>query len=386
MVLARDLYSFIATDFSSKGPKMYRITYHLLLSLAFLILSATPLTAETRADSTVKTAMGFDTAMATFPKQKNKIRHQITENKAAQTPEICALLNHWKPEVRAKAAPIIALYGDAGQNCFLTHLESKQPTAANEILPHLRFTSLSQTRSLIALFSKDLNGAEASLQKTVMLWGVPAETVLVEAYFNGTVSVETAKSGLRNSGLSGEDFAARYLDTEHDNLLMAIDLVGALANPDTLQSLDSLYAKSDTRTKTRIIESLRHFPYESVETRILQALKSHQKSVRSSAVVALGFTQSKNAAGHLIALLTQDGEDQYNVVKALGQLRSPEAVPLLKQLFVYGNHRMKKEILTACHRIRTPQAVSVLVEGVTDFDASIRHQASTLLSTDPRAL
>jgi hypothetical protein len=365
---------------------MHRISYHLLLSLAFLFFSTTPALAENLASSPVKNAKGFDTAMATHPKQKTLDGHLLAEKKHSPTPGICMLLNHWKPEVRAKATPIIALYGEEGQNCFLTHLESKQPTAAHEILPHLRFTSLSQTRSLISLFPKDLNGAEVSLRKTVMQWGTPAETVLLDAYFEGSINIETAKSGLTDSGLRGEDFAVRYLNKEHDHRLMAIDLAGAMADPKVLQSLDTLYIRTDTKTKKSIISALRFFPYEMVESRILKALKSHHKSVRTAAITSLGYTQSENAAGHLLALLTEDNENQYNVIKALGQLRSSKAVPMLKELFVYGNHRIKKEILTACHRIRTPQAVSVLIEGVTDFDASIRHQASTLLSTDPRAL
>jgi len=365
---------------------MYQKPSIFLLATSLILMTTTPLWANDSRLSSIADATGIDTAMATLPERNALTNNQTSRHLPSAVPRICALLNDGQPEVRANATPIIALFGDDGQECFLSHLESNQPTAANEIIPHLRHISQKHTQRLVALFQRDLNGAETSLRKSVMLWGVPAQNALINSYFNGRTTLEMTRDGLRDSGAKGEDLARVYLVEGQRDLPKAIELVGAMADPNAFQYLDRLYSSTNVKTQIRIIAALRFLPYELVEPRMLQALRSDMPGLQSAAIASLGDARFQDATSHLLEMLSENGVNRYDLVKALGQLRSSEAIPALKRLFVYGDHRMKKEILSACDRIRTPQAIAILMEGVTDFDAAIRHEAATLLSKDPRAL
>jgi HEAT repeat protein len=71
-------------------------------------------------------------------------------------------------------------------------------------------------------------------------------------------------------------------------------------------------------------------------------------------------------------------------VEALGQLGIEEAVPLFPAALYMGGRTVRSAILTACLRIGSPRALSLLFDAAVDRDPGIRQEALELLRQDGR--
>ena len=296
-------------------------------------------------------------------------------------PILSDLLQEHDPDTRTRVAAILASYGHKAQQVFIDHLESEQPTAVAELLPFLRPSSSPQLKRLVSLFSRNFDGQEEALRRTVMSWGETSRTTVLNAYFKGTLSAESTADAIREETTAIAPFATEHLHEEADELEKAIRLAGLIGDPQLLDYLAPLYQSGSTRQRVRIVRAWAGFPASLVERQILNALDNPSSQIKTAAIEAVGDCHIEQAIPQLFKILSKSSANSHIVVRALGKLRASEAIPVFSELFVYGIHILKTEILTACHQINNQGALRVLMEGATDYDPAIRAKAMRLLST-----
>lgn len=130
---------------------------------------------------------------------------------------------------------------------------------------------------------------------------------------------------------------------------------------------------------------------------LIQALKDPEKLVRYHAALALGKLKDRRAVKPLIYALFDEmppiGPDPLTgdpmtvrsaAAQALGELRSPEAIPALKVLLKDENKSVRRSVIMALGQIGTKEAIMVLGEAVwQESDENLLELMIRLIARNP---
>jgi len=112
----------------------------------------------------------------------------------------------------------------------------------------------------------------------------------------------------------------------------------------------------------------------------IEALKDEDEGVRLAAAEALGEIKSPEAVPHLIEALKDEDEDvRWAAALALGEIKSPEAVPHLIEALKDEDEGVRSAAAWALGEFKSPEAVPHLIEALKDEDASVRAAAAVAL-------
>ena len=166
-----------------------------------------------------------------------------------------------------------------------------------------------------------------------------------------------------------------------------VAVLGEVGGDTAIAHLTGTLAHEDARVRRETVQSLAKFGGEDAALLVLGMLNDSDPDVRATAARGVSVLKVERAHRPLMDILEKGDEDTVveQVVRALGQLGDPFAVPLIEKRAV-GSFYYKPSVevrvaaLSALAAIGTPHAMSV-VEGATDDkDAKIRAVVQQILS------
>lgn len=165
-----------------------------------------------------------------------------------------------------------------------------------------------------------------------------------------------------------------------------VGLLGFLGGEETVQYLTTPLAHSDPRVRKETVIALARLGGEDAGNLVLGMLGDPVPDVRASAARALGVLHVEKAQRPLLLRLEEDDDPdvQVEVLKALGQLGDPGAVPAIEKRAVGGLFsRPATEVRIAAYRalarIGTPHARSLLKTAMEDRDLEVRTVVRSLV-------
>ena len=147
-------------------------------------------------------------------------------------------------------------------------------------------------------------------------------------------------------------------------------------------ALIALFGDSDSSARHAAAEAFRHLQDPRAVEPLIRALRDEDHSVRSSAAWALGGFKNPRAAEPLLALAQKSDERTLPATAwALGQIKEKRAVePLMKALRAHKRFHGRWYVVRALGDIGDPRAVPVLVEILKTGGEHDRAQAAYCLA------
>jgi hypothetical protein len=202
--------------------------------------------------------------------------------------------------------------------------------------------------------------------------GVPALTVLVDAYLSATdpdVKDACTEVVVRTGALAVPALARRVVEDQHETKKGAAALLGVTRSPDALPLLLPLAHDADWSVRCAGVSALGRLGGVDASRAVMAALHDPDDHVRAAAAEAAGDLGDRSAGSILLACLVEEPDEDVTraLVDALGALREEGAVPKLAELarFVSGvfQRRAVAVRVAAVHAlaaIATPDARAVL--------------------------
>ena len=122
-------------------------------------------------------------------------------------------------------------------------------------------------------------------------------------------------------------------------------------DPRIVAALGPAVADSSATIRARAVESLGIIGDKGAVPLLIRALRDDDQAVRRKAVEALGKLKDASATQPLLRLL-KDQERPYDVVWALGQIGSKEAIPVLTPMLDSDDRYLAYNAMIALRKIR----------------------------------
>ncbi|MFO8058902.1 MAG: CheR family methyltransferase [bacterium] len=179
------------------------------------------------------------------------------------------------------------------------------------------------------------------------------------------------------NSLEDEENAAR-----RSSALEGLVSMGKTAVPYLLEALDH----ENDDVKKFIVDILGEIKDPSVVDAILPLTRDSSENIRLATVETLGSIGGENTFQALLSLLsTEDVSLQFSVLYALGRVGKPIPLERIKPLL--DQRILRRAVYDALGETRSPEALSILVQGVKDTGKSARQSAVRALdklSREPR--
>jgi HEAT repeat protein len=117
-----------------------------------------------------------------------------------------------------------------------------------------------------------------------------------------------------------------------------VSLLGVLGGTQSLDALETAYARAEISVKKEVLKSLARIPSERSSKILMEALKDSNRSIQGQSIISLGMLKDPDAVDVLgeIAVKRDTFSDYFELrkeaVKALGIIGDEMAVPFLTRL------------------------------------------------------
>jgi HEAT repeat protein len=117
-----------------------------------------------------------------------------------------------------------------------------------------------------------------------------------------------------------------------------VSLLGALGGTQSLEALETAYARPEISVKKEVLKSLARIPSKKSSNILMEALKDSNRSIQGQAIISLGMLRDPEAVDVLgeIAVKRDTFSDYFEqrkeAVKALGIIGDQRGVPFLTRL------------------------------------------------------
>lgn len=160
----------------------------------------------------------------------------------------------------------------------------------------------------------------------------------------------------------------------------AVEALGKIANSKSIPELIPRLKDQNLGTRINTVIALGQINDERSVKALLSALNDSDDDVKKESIRALGSLGHKGAAKYLARLLdSADDELLIELADALGRLEDASATPRICQLLreprVIENRTLRLKFIDALRRSKSEESVELLVELLSDPDASIRSRA-----------
>jgi HEAT repeat protein len=165
-----------------------------------------------------------------------------------------------------------------------------------------------------------------------------------------------------------------------------LSILSGWHDPETLDLVVPVMVHEDGRVRREAVVSLGRMRLEEVHGYVVPMLDDPDPLVRTAAARALGFLANPASARRLMDRVDEESESdvEIEIVKALGLVGDPAAVPLLEKravntLFNRPPRDLRLAAYGALAGIGTPHALTLLESAELDRDPEVRQAASELL-------
>lgn len=166
----------------------------------------------------------------------------------------------------------------------------------------------------------------------------------------------------------------------------AVSILGEVGGERAVEHLTSTLAHDDARVRRETVLALAKIGGEDAGDLVLGKLEDPDPSVRSAATRAVGVLQVERAVRPLLERLENETDDEVieQIIRSLGQIGDPGAVPVIEKYAVPGFFsRPARDIRIAAYRalasIGTPHARKLLEQARDDRDTEVRNAVETFL-------
>jgi len=164
-----------------------------------------------------------------------------------------------------------------------------------------------------------------------------------------------------------------------------VDVLGEAGDESSVAKLAPSLAHPDHRVRRATVMALAKLGGARAGNELVPVLEDPSAEVREGAAMALGHLRVMKAVRPLLALLERDKDDEVQMVilRSLGQIGDPGAVPAIEKravgfFFIKPNKAVRIAAYRALASIGTPHASRLVKEAATDRDAEVAATAQTL--------
>lgn len=166
----------------------------------------------------------------------------------------------------------------------------------------------------------------------------------------------------------------------------AVTILGDAGGDRAVELVTSALANPDARVRLEALRSLAKLGDEDSGDLVLGLLDDSDREVRIAAAVAAGELHVERALRHVIRMLdeTKDPDEAIALVRALGHLGDPGAVPSIEKhavrtLFSKPRTDVRIAAYRALHQIGTPHARRLLNQAVDDKEPAVKAAVKEML-------
>lgn len=166
----------------------------------------------------------------------------------------------------------------------------------------------------------------------------------------------------------------------------AVTILGDTGGDRAVELVTSALANPDARVRLEALRSLAKLGDEDSGDLVLGLLDDSDRDVRIAAAVAAGELHVERALRHVIRMLdeTKDPDEAIALVRALGHLGDPGAVPSIEKhavrtLFSKPRTDVRIAAYRALHQIGTPHARRLLNQAVDDKEPAVKAAVKEML-------
>ncbi len=205
---------------------------------------------------------------------------------------------------------------------------------------------------------------------------------------NDRLARKTYVSALVALGQSGMRVVEEMLeDSRWFVVRNGVAVLGEVGGETGIAHLTGTLAHEDPRVRRETVLSLARIGGEDAAQLVVGMLSDADADVRTAAARAVAVLKSERAFKPLLKIL-EDGDDDLvieQVVRALGQLGDPAAVPLIEKravgsFFSKPTLEVRVAALSALGSIGTPHAMSLVEAAKDDKDANVRAVVQQVLA------
>lgn len=309
--------------------------------------------------------------------------------------QLVALVGDLHHQVRVSAARGLVAAGPAAAPHLSAALDMARSDSAAVLLDGIAAMEGPAARDLLV---------RAVAKGTTVVWSQEAARGLVKQGPEGvralldlarhdTMSCRGVALFLSNHAAMAAPVAAEVLETLGPESRLGplrialLNTLAAAGSPEYIAAARAVWDQTslDPSVRAAALEALGRLRAAGVGDLALQGI-SAQADLSSAAVRTLARAGDRRVVAPVMALLrARHPRDWLPAhVEALGQLGIEEAVPLFPAALYMGDRSVRSAILTACLRIGSPRALSLLYDAAVDRDPSIRQEALELLRHDGR--
>lgn len=192
---------------------------------------------------------------------------------------------------------------------------------------------------------------------------------------------------LRALELPGQEAAVRLLEDDRWYAVRnGVILLGEMGDGEAVQALTVPLGHEDPRVRKETVTALAKLGGEDAGLLVVGKLEDGAPEVRAAAAQAVGILRVERAQRVLERMLEEEESEDLivPVIRALGQLGDPGAVPALEKraagtLFTRPSQDVRIAAYRALAAIGTPRARTLLEAGAKDKDQEVRYAVSMIL-------
>lgn len=257
-------------------------------------------------------------------------------------------------------------------------------------LAHMLITTPVEIRLVLRLGEeKDEHRRDALIEALAPLGASMAQTI--SDALADTDDRHARRSYVRTLVAMGQEGMTVVEDMLEDNRWFVVRngvmVLGEVGGDTAVGFLTSTLAHEDARVRRETVISLAKIGGEDSGMLALGMIEDADADVRAGAVRAVGVLKVERALRPLLELLEHEEQDSVveEVLRSLGQLRDPSAVPSIEKRAV-GNFLRKPPTdvrvaaYTALGAIGTPHAMSLVEEALDDKEPEVRSVVGAVLA------
>ncbi len=296
---------------------------------------------------------------------------------------LAELLRDADSYVAHKALDVLAAKPDGAKH-LATYISAEHAPLGNEAIMMLAQSgSQLATRVMVDALRRGDARFRHSLQAGILAVGRDAVSNLVHAAITDDNLRSDAEKVLAQDPEMASSLVGEIADRELGRTpLFLLRALGKTRRADALAVLDRVWEASPPSVRLQIIRAWSNFPAAGVKTRLMNAIETADSLSRVEAVRAAaeaGVTE----VGPVLARALDDGSLPPAVaIEGLGKLESEAGVEYMVKNFRFADMATRLAILHACERIQSRECLELLFTATRDKNATIRHEALRLLSSD----